>query len=702
MRPNLVALAIVALVAVVCCGNSDGPLSTTSEGLSGRFGWHSGDDGDDPDDGEHGTKRDAGTRCGDAGAPSCTAWSRFEQGLVGGAISDAEFDPFHDGRAVAAGLYRVFATDNFAGAWKQVGEAPFPIHKLAFPSADTILAASEGGLIASSDGGATWIVRSLQGLMLISLFVNPTQPQRLYVGTFGAGILRSNDGGFTWTPVNLVPLSPGASFGLVYSLTGDPNNPDVVLAGIEQIGTSGGTIGGLDGAGIILRTTDGGSTWTVVSQPTLQSAQTLATCGADPSIVYAAAHSVLLKSTDGGQTFTQSVLSGQDIVGVALDSTCQTVYAGSYGNEVVFRSNDAGQTWSAPLTNGMSLTAGAFPNPLAVNPRNGSGVLASSGEGLFVTTSGGDSWQLAAGIEAVSPGDISVSALEPDRLWMAVGGTLWSRTRSTPWARHSGQIGNGIFTVLADSHVAGRIFVGAGEGFWESQDHGTTFTQALPGYNIFGYQNIFTIAPDPTNPQIIYAGGEQSGVFKSTDGGVNWAMSNGALQVWPTGVGNFIWINAMLVDPANPAHLLMGTQGRGLYESADSAASWNPVAPAASTKAVVCLARAAGPPVAIYACIQGGGVMKSTDGGTTWTSASNGLGSLDVYKLAVDPATGSLYALTLVGGVFRSQNAGGTWTSFDNDCIPTKHLGRGIAVVNENGKRSLVVSGQGGVLVHAL
>jgi hypothetical protein len=57
------------------------------------------------------------------------------------------------------------------------------------------------------------------------------------------------------------------------------------------------------------------------------------------------------------------------------------------------------------------------------------------------------------------------------------------------------------------------------------------------------------------------------------------------------------------------------------------------------------------------------GIFKTTDGGSTWVSASNGLTELNIMSLAVDPHSPlTLYAGTRRSGIFKTVNGGGVWT----------------------------------------
>jgi len=69
-------------------------------------------------------------------------------------------------------------------------------------------------------------------------------------------------------------------------------------------------------------------------------------------------------------------------------------------------------------------------------------------------------------------------------------------------------------------------------------------------------------------------------------------------------------------------------------------------------------------PTTLYVATDGGGVVKSTDGGSTWAPINNGLIDLKVTALAIDWFTPSrIYAGTENGGIFSSFDSGETWSS---------------------------------------
>jgi len=138
-----------------------------------------------------------------------------------------------------------------------------------------------------------------------------------------------------------------------------------------------------------------------------------------------------------------------------------------------------------------------------------------------------------------------------------------------------------------------------------------SFTQVGPGGG-----SVATLATDPSNPSILYAGSSQGGLFKSTDGGATWKAAGAATLPAKN-------LQSLAVDPSHPATVYAAVQ-----------------------------LAAAGLP---------GPVFKSTDGGATWTASSAGLPSVNATSLVIDPSSPSRLFLGYGGGVARSTDGGASW-----------------------------------------
>jgi photosystem II stability/assembly factor-like uncharacterized protein len=145
----------------------------------------------------------------------------------------------------------------------------------------------------------------------------------------------------------------------------------------------------------------------------------------------------------------------------------------------------------------------------------------------------------------------------------------------------------------------------------------------------------------------LFAGTWGGGVFLSTNDGAGWTHVN-------VGLTN-TWIYSLAVGGTN---LFAGTPS-GLFLSTNNGTSWHQ----AGLKDTMVLCLAVSPNGAggtdLFAGTYGGGVIHSTDNGTTWTEANTGLGNDRVYALLVNNT--DLFAGTEGSGVFRSTNNGGSW-----------------------------------------
>ena len=130
-------------------------------------------------------------------------------------------------------------------------------------------------------------------------------------------------------------------------------------------------------------------------------------------------------------------------------------------------------------------------------------------------------------------------------------------------------------------------------------------------------------------------------------------------------------ISSIAVDPSNPAHVLVGAAHGGVWESRDRGASWAPRSDYAATLTVGALAFDPSNPSIVYCGTGegnwwswlGAGVLRSTNGGTTWaqhcTAPFVGVG---FYALIVDRADGNHLLAGTRNGLYVSTNGGTGWT----------------------------------------
>jgi hypothetical protein len=130
-------------------------------------------------------------------------------------------------------------------------------------------------------------------------------------------------------------------------------------------------------------------------------------------------------------------------------------------------------------------------------------------------------------------------------------------------------------------------------------------------------------------------------------------------------------IATIAVDPSNAAHVLAGAANGGVWESFNRGNSWAPRTDYAATLAVGAVTFDPSNPRTAYCGLGEGnwwswlgtGVLRSTDGGTTWsTLCTDPFIGQGFYDLAVDPANASHLVAATTGGLYDSTNGGTTWT----------------------------------------
>jgi hypothetical protein len=144
----------------------------------------------------------------------------------------------------------------------------------------------------------------------------------------------------------------------------------------------------------------------------------------------------------------------------------------------------------------------------------------------------------------------------------------------------------------------------------------------------------------------------------------------------------------IVVDPADRHHLVLCSAGGGLWGSQDSGATWRPLTDQQPTLAMGALALAPSSPNIVYAATGEGdgqvplceGLLRSSDGGQTWTHASSSvLAGEGLYDIAVDPGdpmhlwiggTFGLYESTDGGVTVNRVRNGQTWDIAINPSQP--------------------------------
>ena len=212
--------------------------------------------------------------------------------------------------------------------------------------------------------------------------------------------------------------------------------------------------------------------------------------------------------------------------------------------------------------------------------------------------------------------------------------------------------------------IAGSV----GGGVWKTSDQGSTWTNLSPDMENIA---VTTLAQSASNAQILYAGtGEGwvgnidaidgSGVFKSSDGGSTWTNITplSGTELNP----DFSAVSRAVVDPTDANILVVSTSDK-IYRTSDGGTTWSQVYDGAWTVMHVIAAKSNFK--VQYAAVKNEGIVKSIDGGLTWSATGSfpvGTGTrIEIAASRTDP--NKVYAGVYGSGLVATNDGGTTWNS---------------------------------------
>ncbi len=256
----------------------------------------------------------------------------------------------------------------------------------------------------------------------------------------------------------------------------------------------------------------------------------------------------------------------------------------------------------------------------AFHPTVSNLIFATGGNSLYRSTNGGSAWErLSIGGDAGFPG-IAVVRIHP---------------------RNPGLI------LAANSSV------------FASTDKGATW-QEISRPDFDEWDAFYDMEFDPADPKTLFAVSYRNGVFKSTDTGQSWLKKNRGLTIEP--VPGFIEIPQIEVSPNDGKTVYALLANRRAYKSVDGGETWRYLSGLILNQEEHLLAIDPGNPLVIYAG-GGDGILRSEDGGQSWTDLGCGCRP---FGLAIDPRdTQTLYVAQSKS--MKSTDGGHTWQDMNVD-----------------------------------
>jgi len=518
----------------------------------------------------------------------------------------------------------------------------------------------EGGVYYSTDYGQTWKMRNngLTNRDIQTLAIHP-DGVTLVAGTYEGNTFYSEDGGLNWQ----------AGDTLAYGVTRVFINPYKTK---QAWAITREDLLGIVGDAKIYRS-DNLKDWTEV-----EGLEILTGGGSFQAQMAFLNDSIwlasnkLYRSTDNGINWEEKLGITRTLQAIVIPpEKPQTIYIGSdFGIE---KTTDGGATW-VDVNDGL---AGMAPQALAVSSSDLNQVYVKTHQGIYKSVDAGNSWQyLDHGISGFPGGSLLDVGIEDDQILFYTngctgefcidistnGGSTWETLTSDLPAQFEGWDCDS-FTIRSIPLTPERVIVGASvtnpatddfEGiFYYSDDHGQNWDFFVPTGAI---DRIREIEYDPFDPNLIYAGTWNSGLWRSQDGGESWGpITIGSPPLTPP-----VRVDSIAIHPNDADKVFVRVRSLAVTENPEPE------------------------------------IWVSTDRGETWSLIGNSgfMGSaLIVTPPLADQTFYSLYT-SCEGGLCRSVNEGLSWSV--NTSVPWPEL---LASATD-GERSILYMGTPGGLVN--
>jgi len=372
---------------------------------------------------------------------------------------------------------------------------------------------------------------------------------------------------------------------------------------------------------------------------------------------------------------------GGDVLSLGQDpEDPQRLYLGTADGHI-FGSDDGGEHWDLRGRTGPRLDS--VVTAIVVDPRDARAIYASTwarepgaGGGVFRSADGGRTWT-AAGLAGQGVRTLALAPRAPGAAQNAAPGVAHDVTL-----------------------IAGTL-----DGIYRSRDSGKTWQRISPEGDP-ELRNLDSIAVDPANPDIIYAGTFHL-PWKTTDGGLTWSPIHAGMiddsdvmsilvdratqggvyasacsGTYRSDTGGAIWQKVqgipytarrtveILQDPTRPEIVFAATT-EGLWKSADAGSTWQRITPA--DWSVTAMVVGAGAPDRMVIGVERHGVMASDDGGSNFHEANSGFSHREIWAAAPDWADPGRFLIALANVpdfLLATDDSGRSWRTMGQEPAP--------------------------------
>jgi len=336
------------------------------------------------------------------------------------------------------------------------------------------LAVERPGVYKSDDAGYHWLLLNLPSQFAYAVTVAPQNPNLMYAGS---GRIEWNpDGGTTWAWADM-PVTYGNT---IHAIAIDPLLPNVMFAGGQNTDAMNNEDRNI---GTLFRSTDGGIGWlelsptehismvnSIVVNPANHDTVYLTTDAGGRGMYWVPSLGLgIFRSIDGGDTWhpLKNGIGDMPVSALAVHpQQAEVLYAGSVLSSemrgTVFKSIDGGTFW---ISTSLRLSW-SWVEDLVIDPLPPHTIYAATGEGLFFSTDGGETWQHDPGyLGNVEIFGLAISAADERTILYAAtrGGVVVSELNR--WHTHlsttaPGYVQGGVYQFTIDHRQpVGQVFL---------------------------------------------------------------------------------------------------------------------------------------------------------------------------------------------------------------------------------------------------
>jgi photosystem II stability/assembly factor-like uncharacterized protein len=363
-----------------------------------------------------------------------------------------------------------------------------------------------------------------------------------------------------------------------------------------------------------------------------------------------------LASSAGAQSWVPVGPPGGDVRSLAAHPVVpEIVYLGTAGG-VLYRSEESGRSWRRlepgfPL-HGMSL------DDIVVAPDGvvyvGYWALRGGGGGVARSDDGGRTFTVLPGISGEAVKALALAPSDPQTVVAGtLGGVFRSQNGGRSWRRISAEDQpelRNVNSIAIDPGDPNTIYAGTWHLPWKTTDGGRTWRSIHTG--IINDSDIMTLTFDRRSPRTLYATA-CSGIYRTKDAAGRWTKVRGI----PNSSRR---TRAFAQHRLDPDTFFAGTT-EGLWATEDGGGSWA----LRTSRELVVNALLTQPDGALLVGSDGAGVLRSLDGGRSWTDSNEGFSERFVARALFAPSGGVVVGVTgdrSHGGVFSAPAPNGPWT----------------------------------------